>query len=404
MDKTIFLVDMNAFFIGCEMRRDPDLRGKPSAVAGDPIKRTGIILAANYEAQAYGIKTAMTLHEALKKCPALTVVPPDHDYYSETSIEVMEFLASFSPLIEQNSIDEAWLDMSGTENLFGPPLQAAKKIMEGLQQKLNLWCSIGIAPNKFLAKMASDMKKPLGITVLNEENLKTKLWPLPVGKIYGIGGKTEAILKDMGIYTVEDLAQTDLEKLLTTFGKSGFIMKQHALGLDDDPLIIRLPTDIKSIGKSTTLSKNISILDEAKPVLMRLSDQVAIRARAKGKKGHTVQITLKYTDFKVITRQCSVPKTNVAKLIYEAGLVLLEKNWIETKPIRLIGISLTDFEPKEFEEQLSLFDSKKDTDSIPDLSLKDEKVQEAMDNIRKKFGPDMVSWATLLRKDKSKKD
>ncbi len=404
MEKTIFLVDMNAFFIGCEMRRDPSLRGKPSAVAGDPVKRTGIILAANYEARAFGIKTAMTLHEALKKYPQLTVVPPDHDYYSETSQEVMEYLSSFSPLIEQNSIDEAWLDMTGTQSLFGSPLDAAKKIMEGLKNELGLWCSIGIAKNKFLAKMASDMKKPLGITWLNEDNIKTQLWPLPVGKVYGIGEKTEEALALMDIHTVEDLAKTSSEKLIGTFGKSGFTMKQHALGIDDAPLIVRQPTDIKSIGKSVTMAKNISRIDDAKPILMRLSDQVAMRARAKSKKGHTVQITLKYSNFKVITRQSPIAKTNVAKSIYEVGVDLLEKNWNENKSIRLIGISLTDFEPKESEEQLSLFDLEKDVESITNIQMKDEKVQEAMDEIRKKFGTDMVSWATLLIKDPKKKD
>lgn len=404
MERTIFLVDMNAFFIGCEMRRDPSLRGKPSAVAGDPIKRTGIILAANYEARDFGIKTAMTLHQALNLCPHLTVVPPDHHYYSETSEEVMEYLSSFSPLIEQNSIDEAWLDMTGTENLFGPPIDVAKQIMDGIQKDLDLWCSIGIAKNKFLAKMASDMKKPLGITILNDANLITKLWPLPVGAIYGIGEKTEEILNAMKIFTVKDLANTKLEKLVDVFGKTGYIMHQHAWGIDDEPLVVRKPTDIKSIGKSTTLSKNISKIEEAKPILMMLSDQVATRARDKGKIGHTVQITLKYADFKVITRQSSVPKTNVAKTIYEAGVTLLEKNWNSKKPIRLIGITLTDFESTSFKEQLSLFDLEEDHIVHDDHLVRDEKVQDAMDAIRKKFGQDKVSFATLLKHNLKKND
>ena len=167
--------------------------------------------------------------------------------------------------------------------------------------------------------------------------------------------------------------------------------------------MVRLPTDIKSIGKSVTLAKNISKLEEAKPILMQLSDQVAMRARAKFKKGHTVQITLKYGDFKVITRQCPIAKTNVAKSIYEAGVGLLEKNWNENKSVRLIGISLTDFESREFEEQISLFDEGETTEKLRG-QIKDEKVQEAMDKIRKKFGTDMVSWATLLPKDNKGKD
>lgn len=404
LERIIFLVDMNAFFIGCEMRRDFSLKGKPSAVAGDPVKRTGIILAANYEARAFGIKTAMTLHQALNLCPHLTVVPPDHDYYSETSEEVMEYLTTFSPIIEQNSIDEAWLDMTGTQHLFGPPLEAAKKIMRGIQSELDLSCSIGISKNKFLAKMASDMKKPLGITVLNDDNLKTKLWPLPVGAIYGIGAKTQEALNAMGIHSVKDLAMTEESKLVSVFGKYGHVMHRHSWGEDDEPLIPRKPSDIKSIGKSVTLSKNISDINEAKLILMRLADQVATRARSKGKIGHTVQITLKYPDFKVITRQCSISKSNVAKIIYEAGVTLLEKNWDSKKPVRLIGITLTDFETKEFKEQLSLFDLEVSEESSINTNWKNEKVQDAMDTIRKKFGQDKVSFATLLKSENPKEN
>ena len=164
MHKVIFLVDMNAFFISCEMTRNPSLAGKPSAVAGDPKKRTGIILAANYEARAYGVRTAMVVHEALKLCPGMMLVPPDHHFYGQKSEHVMDLLANYTPIVEQNSIDEAWLDMTGTEKLFGNPLDTAKRIMDEIKNKLGLWCSIGIAENKFLAKMASEMKKPLGIT------------------------------------------------------------------------------------------------------------------------------------------------------------------------------------------------------------------------------------------------
>ena len=187
MQKVIFLVDMNAFFISCEMTRNDSLVGIPAAVAGDPKKRTGIILAANYEARSYGVKTTMVLHEALKLCPKIILVPPDHRFYGQKSEEVMDLLSNYTPILEQNSIDEAWLDMTGCEGLFGKPVEAAKRIMDEIKDRLGLWCSIGIAENKFLAKMAAEMKKPLGITELWKHDIPIKLWPLPVKEMYGIG-------------------------------------------------------------------------------------------------------------------------------------------------------------------------------------------------------------------------
>src|SRR5450759_4685452 len=212
--KVIFLVDMNAFFISCEMTRNDSLVGIPAAVAGDPKKRIGIILAANYEARASGVKTAMVLHEALKLCPKIVLVPPDHRFYEQKSKEVMDLLLNYTPILEQNSIDEAWLDMTGGEGLFGKPVEAAKRIMDEIKDRLGLWCSIGIAENKFLAKMASEMKKPLGITEIWEKDIPTKLWPLPVKEMYGIGGKTAEKLNHMGIKTIGELAKLDVNLLV----------------------------------------------------------------------------------------------------------------------------------------------------------------------------------------------
>ena len=213
MGKVIFLVDMNAFFISCELARNHILVGKPAAGAGNPQKRAGIILAANYEARKYGVKTAMILHEALRRCPNMLIVPPDHSYYRRKSIEVMDLLSNYTPILEQNSIDEAWLDMTGTEHLFGSPIQAANKIMEDIKTNLGLWCSIGISNNKFLSKMASEMKKPLGITELYTKDIQTKLWPLPIDRMHGIGKRTAGKLIDLNIKTIGDLANYDKDIL-----------------------------------------------------------------------------------------------------------------------------------------------------------------------------------------------
>jgi DNA polymerase-4 len=394
MQKVIFLVDMNAFFISCEMTRNDSLVGKPAAVAGDPKKRTGIILAANYEARACGVKTAMVLHDALKLCPKLMLVPPDHRFYEQKSKEVMDLLSNYTPVLEQNSIDEAWLDMTGSDGLFGKPIDAAKRIMDEIKVKLGLWCSIGIAENKFLAKMAAEMKKPLGITELWEQDIPIKLWPLPVKEMYGIGGKTAEKLNRMGIRTIGEVAKFDVNTIVKAFGKGGKEIYLHAKGIDNSPVLAQNADDMKSIGRSTTLPEDISDIEKAKPVLMELTDDVGMAARKHGKKGRTVHITLKYSDFQVVTRQVTIPASFTTKEIYQAGCGLLEQNWNRLHPVRLIGISLSGFHEDGSSVQLSLFDQMEKAVK----SDKNERIDRAMDKIRSKHGSEKITFATLVEK------
>ena len=406
MRKVVFLVDMNAFFISCEMTRQTQLRGKPAAVAGDPLRRTGIILAANYEARAYGVKTTMLVHEAQRLCPGIALVPPDHDFYEQKSREVMQLLRQFTPVVESNSIDEAWLDMTGCEKLSGKPLEAAQTIMQTINEKLDLWCSIGISDNKFLAKMASEMKKPQGITELWPENVPGKLWPLPVGAMYGVGQKTADKLKRLGVATIGDLARLSQEFLVERFGKSGIVLFRHAHGLEDAPVLATDDDTVQSIGRSTTLSENISDLEKAKRILLELSDEVAATARKQDLKGQVVQITLKYTDFKVITRQSMVPATNLSQEVYLAGCTLLARNWDSSKPVRLIGISLGHFQKHKENRQLTLFDQidgnkeNKALEHVPQTG----KVDQAVDYIRERFGQNSITRASLMKKKKPKDD
>ncbi len=406
MRKVIFLVDMNAFFISCERTRHAELRGRPAAVAGDPQRRTGIILAANYEARAFGVKTTMLVHEALRLCPDLALVPPDHDFYAQKSHEVMQLLRQFTPVVEPNSIDEAWLDMTGCEKLSGTPLEAAQSIMQTINEKLDLWCSIGISDNKFLAKMASEMKKPQGITELWPENVPGKLWPLPVGAMYGVGQKTAEKLKRLGVATIGDLARLSQEFLVERFGKSGIVLFRHAHGLEDAPVLATDDDTVQSIGRSTTLSENISDLEKAKRILLELSDEVAATARKQDLKGQVVQITLKYTDFKVITRQSMVPATNLSQEVYLSGCTLLARNWDSSKPVRLIGISLGHFQKQQEDRQLTLFDQidgnkeNKALEHVPQTG----KVDQAVDYIRERFGQNSITRASLMKKKKPKDD
>ena len=394
MQKVIFLIDMNAFFISCEMTRNDSLVGIPAAVAGDPKKRSGIILAANYEARSFGVKTAMVLHEALKLCPKIILVPPDHRFYEQKSKEVMDLLSNYTPILEQNSIDEAWLDMTGCEGLFGKPVEAAKRIMDEIKDRLGLWRSIGIAENKFLAKMAAEMKKPLGITGLWERDIPEKLWPLPVQEMYGIGGKTAEKLSRMGIRTISELARFDINLIAKAFGKSGNEIYLRANGIDNSPVLPRKADDMKSIGRSTTLPEDISDIEKAKIVLMELADDIGMTARRHGKKGRTVHITLKYSDFQVVTRQATIPATCTTKEIYQAGCGLLEQNWNRLQPVRLIGISLSGFHEDGSSDQLSLFDQIEDNVK----NEKNERIDKAMDKIRNKHGSGVITFAALVKK------
>ena len=378
------------------MTRNASLVGIPAAVAGDPKKRTGIILAANYEARSFGVRTAMVLHEALKLCPELKLVPPDHHFYGQKSEEVMDLLSNYTPTLEQNSIDEAWLDMTGSEGLFGKPLVAAKRIMEEIKDRLGLWCSIGIAENKFLAKMAAEMKKPLGITELWEHDIQDKLWPLPVKEMYGVGAKTSEKLNHMGIKTIGDLAKVDVNNIIKTFGKGGNEIYQPSNGIDNSPVLARIADDVKSIGREKTLPEDITDIEKAKIVLMELADDIGMTARKQGKDGRTVHIRLKYSDFRSVTRQTTIPATSVTKGIYQAGCKLLEQNWNKSHPVRLIGISISGFHEDSSTDQLPLFDTMQENVQAD----KNKRIDKAMDKIRNKHGSEKITLAALVKKEK----
>ncbi|HHV58763.1 MAG TPA: DNA polymerase IV [Clostridiaceae bacterium] len=392
MKRIIFLVDMNAFFISCEMSRNKSLKGKPAAVAGDPKYRSGIILAPNYEARKYNIKTTMLVHEAKKLCPDLILVPPDHKFYSQKSREVMGILSRYTPVIQQNSIDEAWLDLTGCTLLFGSPREIAENIMKTLMVELDLWCSIGISENKFLAKMASERKKPLGITEIWVSDIKEKIWPLPVREMYGIGKQTEKKLVEMGLFTIGDIAACDQNILYEALGKYGIELKRLANGIDTSPVEASPVQDSKSISRSETLARDITDLEEAKVVLMELAEEVGIQAREQNFKGKTVSITIRYSDFKTVTRQKTVKPTFLTKEIYKAGEKLLEENWNDKKPVRLLGIGLSSNITDKF-TQLNLFDI---IESAPE-GKKQEKLELAMDSIRKRFGMDVIKRAKILK-------
>lgn len=392
MQRVVFLVDMNAFFISCEATRHPEIKGRPSAVAGDPKKRSGIILTANYEARSFGVRTGMTLFEAQKNCPNIILLRPDHAFYSRMSRRVMDILGRFTPVVEQNSVDEAWLDMTGCSIICGKPLEAARKIMDEIKDTLGLWCSIGISENKFLSKMASDMKKPLGITELWQSEICTTLWPLPVEAMYGIGARTANRLKSFGMYTIGDIALYGEKILPQNFGKYGALIYSLANGIDNEPVAHHEQDAMKSIGRSTTLPSDVTDFDFARCVLLNLAEEVGADARRHGKKGTTVQITLKYADFTSITRQSKVSATNLTKDIAAAGTELLKRNFTG-RPVRLLGLSLSGFDV-ETPQQLSFFTDF--TDKKTQVRTREEHLEKTVDVIRERFGKKTIKRASLL--------
>jgi DNA polymerase-4 len=395
MRRLIFLVDMNAFFISCETARNPRIKGIPAAVAGDPKTRSGIILAANYEARKYGVVTTMVLHEAKKLCPELIIVPPDHELYEKNSKAVMDILSRYTPLIQQNSIDEAWMDLSGCEKLFGCPMDIAKNIMDTISRELNLWCSIGISENKFLAKMGSELKKPQGITELYIKDIEKKLWPLPVRDMYGIGRQTEQKLMDYAIYKIGDIANSNVEFLKSNFGKYGEELYRLSNGIDNSQVVPNPIYDNKSISRSTTLPHDTNNNEYIKHILLSLAEEVGYEARKYGYKGKTIVISIKYEDFTLVTRQKTVTPTYLTKDIYNTALKLIEVNKSRNKLIRLLGLGLSNFEADE-SEQLSIFDLFEGSTNVH----KEETIEKTIDRIRERFGNKKILRGSMLKNSK----
>lgn len=373
--KHIFLVDMNAFFIMCESISRPELLEVPAAVGGDPKTRRGIILTANYKARAYGVKTAMTINEALKLCPDLTIVKSTRGLYTSCSNAVFDILRQYTPLVEPSSIDEGYMDVTGSTDLFGPPEDIAVSIMEEIKKELGLWCSIGISENKFLAKMASEMKKPLGITTMYRKDVTEMMWPLPVGKMHGVGKSSARRLNQLGLNTIGDVARANPDFIREKFG---IWIYDRANGHGSDVVCGEHKVKSASISRSSTTARNISDLDEAKKLMLHLAEDVGQKARKKGLKGKTVQITLRYTDFKTITRQKVVFPTNLTREIVKTGYELLEENWDSKKPVRLIGIGLANINKED--TQLNVFDTV--------VNKKEVELEKTLDSLKEKYGQD----------------
>ena len=378
---------MNAFYASCHQAKDPSLKGKPLLVAGNPKKRSGIILTASYEARKFGVKTAMVNWQAKKLCPQGIFIKPDYDLYITTSHKVMEIIRRFSPVVEVFSIDEAWLDVRGCERLFGDAVSIAKQIQKTIAQELDLPCSIGVSCNKLLSKMASDLEKPRGLTVIAKEDVATKLWHLPVGEIFGVGKRMAARLDRMNVKTIGDLARLPVNLLEQSFGLNGRYLHLWANGIDDSPVDPHSNDEAKSMGHSTTLAKDITSFEDAQKVLLSLSEQVGRRIRRENYMGRTVTITLRDASFNTITRSKTISYTSSTEDIYFTAIGLLHGNWDGHTPLRLLGVSLSHL--SKGVNQLSIFEE----------DDKKKKLNKVMDEIKDRFGDGAIFRAGILDDD-----
>lgn len=378
--RVIFHVDMNSYYASVEVREDPSLHGKPLVIAGNQEQRRGVVLTASYEARKHGIRTGMTVWEAKKLCPGLLMREPRFSLYRIYSEKIFLLFRTYSPTVEPVSIDEGYLEMSENPD----PLAAAKELQQRLYSELGLPASIGIAPNKFLAKMASNLKKPLGLVVLRKRDVAQQLWPLPVGKMHWVGEKTEQRLNRLGIYTIKDLALADRHKLKEAVGGIGEKLIERAHGIDFRPVNPEARNECKTIGSQTTLPRDITTTQMAKPILAELSLQVSRRLKRKGTAAGGLQLVLKDHRFRQRTKSRKLPcPLRKADEIYEAALRLWKAHWDGT-PLRLIGITAIHLlAPGERFEQLDLF-------HVQEYE-KNEKLWETVQQLQKKFGESTIA-------------
>lgn len=383
--RTIMHIDMNAFFASVEQRVNPALRGKPIAVIGSA--RRTVVTTASYEARAYGVKTGMNRYEAKRLCPPLIFVIGDNGKYIDTSCRILDILRDFSPKVEAYSIDEAFLDITGVSVLFGEPRDMAAAIKKRIMDETGLTCSIGAAPNKLLAKLASDMKKPDGLVIIRDEDAEGLLRNLPVGELWGIGPKLTAHLSGMGVKTCGELGRFPVSVLRERFGIIGERLQLMGRGLDESPVIpIGEEQEAKSVGHSMTLPIDVSDKEVIKRHLLKLSEMVGRRSRRYGLKGRKVSLTVRYPDFYTFTRQRTLSAhTNDTRTIYLSAGQILDS--LRLDAVRLIGVSISDMIGEE--RQMPLFEEDR----------KREDLLSAMDAVNSRFGEFTLTWAVLLERD-----
>ncbi|MBQ3651866.1 MAG: DNA polymerase IV [Clostridia bacterium] len=389
-DRIILHADCNSYFASVESIDHPEWKLVPMAVCGDPELRHGIILAKNELAKAYHIQTAETIYSAKKKCPDLLLVPAHHEKYKAVCERINAIYEGYTDLVERFSIDESFLDVTGSRHLFGSGKEIADELRRRIREEIGVTISVGVSFNKTFAKMGSDYKKPDATTVISRENYKELLWSLPIGELLFVGKSGASVLKDHGILTIGDLAQADPASISSFFGKTGVHLQQAARGEDLSPV---LPTGYeeqpKSISHNVTFDHDLMDPAEVLAGLTLISDQVGTRLRRKKLFASVVQIQIKDTNLKVINRQKQLAQyTCSTRLIRDTAVRLLRENWPEGMPIRMLSVGVTGLS-LDGSQQLDLFmDTAK--------AEKAQRLDEAVDSIRAKYGKQSITFGRTM--------
>jgi DNA polymerase-4 len=380
-ERTILHVDLDAFFASVEQRDRPELRGKPVIVGGDPGGR-GVVSAASYEARRFGVHSAMSLREAVRRCPDGVFLPVDGRRYQQASRDVMAILRRFTPQVEPISIDEAFLDVTGSRQLFGEGRAIALAIKAAIREDVDLPASVGVATTKLVAKIASDLQKPDGLVVVEPGEEAAFLAPLPIARLWGVGEKTAVALADYGIRTIGDLAALAPDVLVRRFGKHGASLASRARGMDDDPVHQGDPA--KSVGHEHTFDVDTSDRETIERTLLAMSDGVAGRLRSAGVRASTIAVKIRDSSFRTITRQRTLPEpTDMTDPIFRAAVELARPE-VRGIRVRLLGVTASNLGDRE---QLGLF---------PTEEPRRRAAIEAADTIRRRYGEQAVTRGRLV--------
>ena len=392
MNRIILHCDCNSFYASCELLSRPELRDVPVAVCGDPTQRHGIILAKNEPAKKCGVQTAETIWQAKKKCPDLVLLPPHHDLYAEYSCKVNAIYKDYTDLVEPFGIDESWLDVTHSLHLFGGDAKIlADTLRQRVKNELGLTISVGVSFNKVFAKLGSDYKKPDATTVIPPENWREIVFPLPVGDLLFVGRAAKELLAKFGIKTIGELAGCSEEMLETLMGKMGVQLYRYANGLDNAPVLSDQQREaVKSVGNSITFRKDLTTWDEVRTGISLLSDSVAMRLRRQGLYCSGVQVGLKNNRFQTFSRQTVLQgPTHLMREINNTALRLIKDLWKAPEPIRLLSVTALHLtQDNQSFEQLDFF--------RPSCAQqeKQEKVENAMDALRQKYGSSVIAYGT----------
>ena len=385
--RAILHIDMDAFYASIEQRDNPELVGKP-VIIGGKVGR-GVVSTASYEARKYGVRSAMPISEAVRRCPDGIYIPPNIPKYRAVSEQIMNIFHRYTPDVEAISLDEAFVDVTGSQKLFGSAEQIGRAIKQSIYEELQLTASVGLAYNKFLAKLASDLDKPDGFYIVMPEDLQEKIWPLSIRRMMGVGHKTADMLERMGVKTIGQLAVMDSGLLEHIFGKAGVQMHELANGID--ARMVESVREAKSFGRETTFPTDISDQYTLETVLFTLADDVCHSLRSHHVKGRTVSIKIRYPDFKSITRAITLEQyTSSFEPVYNTVKQLMEKHYTDGTPVRLIGVTVSNLKQEtEIIEQQDLFADQKKVKKVDALN-------KVLDNLNDKYGSEIVHRARKI--------